>query len=371
MKTLMKSFLLTLLMVGVLHVHAQNVSTRTNEFEVDFSDPAKLVTTTIPVINWVTPVAESNYAGEAKYKIKFEIESSTPLKNISIIIKENAESVSRGMQSITPATEAEKFKSVIERNITLMDGQNVVEIVAENTDGTKTISQRTITVGTAAMADASKLDRTDYAILFTTNDYDHWPDLTNPVNDGRQIAEELRKNYNFKVEVMEGGSQNDILKKLREYAEKKYKPLDQLFIFFAGHGQFDQTFGEGFVVTKESLTNDEAKTTYLSHNRLRSIINNIPSEHIFLAMDVCFGGTFDAAIAHRGLEDATYKEATQAEMVARKLTYKTRRYLTSGGKEYVPDGRPGMNSPFARKFLEALRGRGRSEEHTSELQSQR
>jgi hypothetical protein len=42
----------------------------------------------------------------------------------------------------------------------------------------------------------------------------------------------------------------------------------------------------------------------------------------------------------------------------RKLTYKTRKYLTSGGKEYVPDGRPGMNSPFARKFLEALRGRG-------------
>jgi len=358
MKTLMKSSLLMLLISGVLHVHAQNVSTRTNEFEVDFSDPSKLVTTTIPVINWVTPVAESNYAGEAKYKIKFEIESSTPLKNISIIIKESPESASRGMQSITPATEAEKFKSVIERNITLMDGQNVVEIVAENADGTKTISQRTITVGTTAMTDASKLDRTDYAILFTTNDYDHWPDLTNPVNDGRQIADELRKNYGFKVEVMEGGSQNDILKKLREYAEKKYKPLDQVFIFFAGHGQFDQTFGEGFVVTKESLTNDEAKTTYLSHNRLRSIVNNIPSEHIFLAMDVCFGGTFDAAIAHRGLEDATYKEATQAEMVTRKLTYKTRRYLTSGGKEYVPDGRPGMNSPFARKFLEALRSRG-------------
>ena len=358
MKTLMKSSLLMLLLSGVLHVRAQNVSTRTNEFEVDFSDPTKLVTTTIPVINWVTPVAESNFAGEAKYKIKFEIESSTPLKNISIFIKENAESASRGMQSITPTTEAEKFKSVIERNITLMDGQNVVEIVAENTDGTKTISQRTITVGTTAMADASKLDRTDYAILFTTNDYDHWPDLTNPVNDGRQIAEELRKNYGFKVEVMEGGSQNDILKKLREYAEKKYKPLDQVFIFFAGHGQFDQTFGEGFVVTKESLTNDEAKTTYLSHNRLRSIVNNIPSEHIFLAMDVCFGGTFDAAIAHRGMEDATYKEATQAEMVTRKLTYKTRRYLTSGGKEYVPDGRAGMNSPFARKMLEALRGRG-------------
>ncbi|MBI1768725.1 MAG: caspase family protein [Bacteroidetes bacterium] len=349
------------LLVGIaagFNLSAQNVSTRTNEFQVDFSDPKKLANAVIPVINWITPTAESNYTGEQKYKIKFEIESSTPLKNIQITIKEAPESASRGMINIQPATEEEKHKSVIEKSITLMDGNNVVEIIAENMDGVKTVSQRTIRVGTTGLADASKLDRTDYAVLFTTNDYDHWPDLTNPVNDGRMIAEELKKNYGYKVEVVEGGTQSDILKKLREYAERKYKPLDQVFIFFAGHGQFDQTFGEGFVVTKESQANDDAKTTYLSHNRLRSIINNIPCEHIFLAMDVCFGGTFDQAIAHRGVDEEVYKEASQAEMVTRKLTYKTRRYLTSGGKEYVPDGRPGMNSPFARKLLEALRSRG-------------
>lgn len=75
-------------------------------------------------------------------------------------------------------------------------------------------------------------------------------------------------------------------------------------------------------------------------------------------MDVCFGGTFDQAVAYRGMEDEVYKEASQAEIVTRKLSFKTRRYLTSGGKEYVPDGRPGMNSPFARKLLEAFRSRG-------------
>ena len=352
---------LLVLLVGITTaggLQAQNVSTRTNEFQIDLSDPKRVANSVIPVINWITPTAESNYAGETKYKIKFEIESTSPLKNVTITIKENAESGSRGMLTIEPTTEAEKHKSVIEKNLTLMDGNNIVEIVAENADGVKTVSQRTIRVGTTAMADASTLDRSDYAILFTTNDYDNWPDLVNPVNDGRMIADELKKNYGYKVEVVEGGSQSTILKKLREYAEKKYKPLDQLFIFFAGHGQFDQTFGEGFVVTKESQLHDEAKTTYLSHNRLRSIINNIPCEHILLAMDVCFGGTFDQAIAHRGLDDEVYKEASQAEMVTRKLSYKTRRYLTSGGKEYVPDGRPGMNSPFARKMLEALRSRG-------------
>ena len=46
------------------------------------------------------------------------------------------------------------------------------------------------------------------------------------------------------------------------------------------------------------------------------------------------------------------------EYLKRKSKYKTRLYLTSGGKEYVPDGRPGQHSPFARRFIEALRNYG-------------
>ena len=53
-----------------------------------------------------------------------------------------------------------------------------------------------------------------------------------------------------------------------------------------------------------------------------------------------------------------YTEVTNEEFIQRKQKYKTRLYLTSGGKEYVPDGRPGHHSPFARKFLESLRNYG-------------
>lgn len=348
-----------LLILSITMVMAQNVSTRTNEFEVDFSDPKKLVNTTIPVINWVTPIAETNYAQENKYKIKVEVESDKPIKSITIYVKEDEAAASRGMTSMKPEA-GQELKMVVEKNLTLMEGENVLEIVAENMDGQKTISHRKIHVGTTGIADASKLDRTDYALIIATDQYDNWSDLVNPVFDSKTIAEELKKTYGYKVEVIENASQSDVLKKLREYAEKKYKPLDQLFIFFAGHGTYDQTFGEGFVVTKESQLNDEAKTTYLSHNRLRSIVNNVPCDHIFLAMDVCFGGTFDAALASsRGAgAEEVYKEQGQAEFITRKLTYKTRRFLTSGGKTYVSDGIPGKHSPFAKNFLEALRSRG-------------
>jgi hypothetical protein len=340
-------------------VTAQNVNARTNEFEVDFSDPKKSGSTTIPVINWVTPVPETNYAQESKFKIKVEIESDRPIKDITIYIKENETTASRGQTSIKPEA-GQELRFAVEKTLTLMEGENVLEVVAENVDGQKTISYRRVHIGSTGLADASKLNRTDYALIFATDQYDNWSDLVNPVFDSKTIAEELKKTYGYKTEVIENASQSEVLKKMREYAEKKYQPLDQLFIFFAGHGTYDQTFGEGFVVTKESQANDEAKTTYLSHNRLRSIINNVPCDHIFLAMDVCFGGTFDAALASsRGAgAEEVYKEQGQAEFITRKLTYKTRRFLTSGGKTYVSDGVPGKHSPFAKNFLEALRSHG-------------
>lgn len=359
MKTQTKIVLTLLLITGVLStMQAQNVSSRSSEFEVDFSDPSNLVTTTVPVINWAIPIPETSYVQDAKFKIKFQVESSSPLKNVTISIKQTLETASRGSLAVQPK-EGETLHTEIEKNLTLMDGDNVVEIIAENKEGVKTSSWRKIVVGATSLADASKLERTDYGLVFATDDYDNWSDLVNPVFDSRTIAEELKTVYKFKVEIVENATQAEILKKLREYGEKQYKPLDQLFIFFAGHGTYDQTFGEGFVVTKESMLNDEGKTTYLSHNRLRSIINNVPCEHIFLAMDVCFGGTFDAALASaRGQDDEVYREQSQAEFLTRKLTYKTRKYLTSGGKTYVSDGIKGQHSPFAKSFLAALDSQG-------------
>ena len=358
MKKKFNLLVIFLLVLCASATKAQTVTARTNEFEVDFNDPKKLITSTIPVINWVTPVPETSFVQDNKFKIRVEVESISKLRSITVSIKETLETASRGTLAIQPEGN-EQYKSVIEKSLTLMDGENLLEITAENVEGIKTISYKKVHVGSASLADATKLNRTDYALIFATDQYDNWSDLVNPVFDSRTIAEELKKTYGFKVEIVENATQSQILKKIREYGEKKYQPLDQLFIFFAGHGTYDQTFGEGFVVTKESLLNDEAKTTYLSHNRLRSIVNNIPCEHIFLAMDVCFGGTFDQALASsRGADDEVYKEQNQTEFITRKLTYKTRKFLTSGGKTYVSDGIPGKHSPFAKNFIDALRSRG-------------
>jgi hypothetical protein len=197
---------------------------------------------------------------------------------------------------------------------------------------------------------------TTYALMFATNVYDSYSDLVNPVLDARTIGMELEESNGVQSEVIVNPTLSETAAIIRDYASRSYLPEDNLMVFFAGHGIYDEVFREGYVISRDSKMDDLGKTSYLSHSNLRTMINNIDCPHIFLVMDVCFGGTFDPHLAasHRGAA-VQYADITTEEFVERKLKYKTRLYLTSGGKEYVPDGRPGFHSPFARKFIESLR----------------
>lgn len=351
-----RNSLFTFILVAcVIGAKAQNVNSRTDKFHLN---TATSVTSTVPIVTWMQPIPDISYSEQSRYRIKFVVETTTPIEGVMINVKESLQAAARGSLKVMPDA-SQKMYLVVEKTLNLMDGENIVEVVVRNAEGVETKTSRRVRVGNVAISEANRLERRDYALIFATDKYDNWSDLVNPIFDSRTIATQLEQTYGFTTDVVENPTQDEILKKLREYGEKQYKPLDQLFIFFAGHGTYDQTFGEGFVVTKESLVDDAGKTSYLSHNRLRSIINNIPAEHIFLVMDVCFGGTFDEALAsQRGADDATYREQNQNEFIARKLTLKTRRYLTSGGKTYVSDGIAGKHSPFAKNFLEALESQG-------------
>jgi len=333
---------------------AQSVGTRTSSFEMDL---ARGKDTDLPIIRWISPASESVYQSETNYNVKFDLSCTTPVKAISISLKDEIDTRSRTTQKIELDTLLNP-NSTIEFEVELELGANVIEVIAENTDGAKTTSYKTIHVGDAIHSDIRSLDRTDYALVFATDEYESWPDLVNPVFDARTIANELKNTYGFTVEVIENATQNEILRKFREYIGKEYKPLDQMFIFFAGHGTYDQTFSEGYLVPREALINDDGKTSYLSYNRLRSVVNKIPCEHIFLAMDVCFGGTFDEELGSNDQKESGFGGRVSAEMVTKRLSYKTRKFITSGEKQYVSDGIQGQHSPFARALLEALRSSG-------------
>ncbi len=194
----------------------------------------------------------------------------------------------------------------------------------------------------------------DHALLFAVNDYVYWDDLHNPISDAKMLQRDLENIYNFKTRLVENPTKADIFRVFREYAEMDYTEDSQLFIFFAGHGHFDDTFKEGHLVSRDSKLpkDDREMLSYVSHSRVREIIDRMNCKHIFLVLDTCYSGTFSRELAMRGGEDPSTMQLTEDD-ITRIFQYTTRRYLTSGGKEQVPD-----DSPFVKALLEAMRNKG-------------
>ncbi len=340
-------------------VYGQALSARTNDIHLEKTGVGGIEDNRLPVVTWLTPKMEYTNSSENTVNIKAMVSSVHGVKEMYVVVGDNAtgEEYSRKYFENSVAVHG-VFR--IDETLKLPGGSNYIELVVSNDHGSKVSSTRNVTVGMDAIVNLISIDRKDYALMFATDKYEHWDDLVNPIDDAHSIAKELREIYGFEVEIVENPTMEEVWEKLREYNERQFKPQDQLMVFFAGHGHFDDTFGEGYVVAKNSLQNDLSRSTYISHNRLRGVISNIPSEHTLLLMDVCFGGTLDPLIARaRGLKEY---EAAPWEVVARKLSYRTRKYITSGGKEYVSDGIPGQHSPFAAKLIEALKSRGGSDQ---------
>lgn len=308
-----------------------------------------------PQITWISPEEKVLNVNYSKFNIEVGISSLSQLKYVDLYQNHALIKKFNGFSNFRSDMKLE-FDEIISYEIDLLVGMNEIKLVAVNEDGEQTVSTRAIQV-----SNLLETPRKDYAILIATNEYDEWSNLVNPVFDAKTIGKELSERYGMEVEILTNANTSDIMSKLKFYAQKKYEPKDQLFVFFAGHGKYDKDFGEGYVVCKNSKIEDLGNTSLLSHSTLRTVINNIPCDHIFLTMDVCFGGTFDQSLGsgkHRGLQNDVYNELSRREFINHKLAYRTRKYITSGGNEYVPDGIAGNHSPFARKIIEALRSGG-------------
>ena len=206
----------------------------------------------------------------------------------------------------------------------------------------------------------------DVALVFATGTYDHWSPLTNPAFDADALAEELTTSYGFDVTVIHDATRTQMRDSLSAFANADVGPDGQLLVFFAGHGSYDEdNIQDGYVVASNSqpAASDTYKDSMVQYNWIRRRLASARANHVLLVLDVCFGGTFAGVLgsATDRSDASMYASLSGEELVARKLQHRTRRYITSGGKERVPDGLPGEHTPFVRSLLEALRTYGGSD----------
>jgi len=196
----------------------------------------------------------------------------------------------------------------------------------------------------------------DFALFIAIDEYDSWTDLRNPIRDAEAIAQELEKEYGFETEILRNPTEVEVFDKLYQYANMQYYDRDQLIIFFSGHGHLIRSTKEGFIIPRDaqSISDDPYGRSFMSHDRLRNIVANMPCKHLLLILDSCFSGTFDERII-KGERGPLEREGV-IKLNAEDFEHRSLLYLTAGGDEYVDDG--SSHSPFARAFLLALRSFG-------------
>jgi len=182
-----------------------------------------------------------------------------------------------------------------------------------------------------------------FALLIAIQDYqgNSISDLDQPVNDAQEIRDTLLSEYTFNNEnviLLENPSRDSIINAFDQLA-RTITDHDNLFIFFAGHGYWDEQFQQGYWLPSDAI--QDSKSAWLSNSTIRDYIRGIQSKHTLLVSDACFsGGIFKTRSA--------FNEAPSAAQELYKLP--SRKAMTSGTLTEVPD-----RSIFVSYFLKKLR----------------
>ena len=195
-------------------------------------------------------------------------------------------------------------------------------------DGKETVSQET-NINPATQS-KNELNGNSYALIIAINQCeDHsMNDLDQPIKDASKLVDVLLRKYSFKKEhvlFLRNPKKDEITKALDNYFEQ-LNANDNLFIFYAGHGYWDEKFQQGYWLAADA--NRENRGTWLSNGTIRDYIRAIPTKHTLLVADACFGGGIFKS-------RAAFSNSSMAINQLYKLP--SRKAMTSGAMSEVPD----------------------------------
>jgi hypothetical protein len=217
--------------------------------------------------------------------------------------------------------------------VSLEIGDNLITVTAtdiyDNQASESFVVRRDPTAGPVTAAAPAPGGRY-HALLIAVQDYDH-PSVNRldyPVGDAQQVGRELTSRYAFEpqnVTTLKNPDRRTILDALDQMTEK-LKPEDNLLIFYAGHGQWDEQRKQGYWLPRDATR--ERRADWISNSDLRDAIRGIKARHILLISDACFaGGIFLAREA--------FGPASSAVTELDNLPSRTA--MTSGALTTVPD----------------------------------
>jgi hypothetical protein len=144
-----------------------------------------------------------------------------------------------------------------------------------------------------AFADSIKNEAIFYGLIIAVNDYQdpRFESLERPLNDAQELYNVLTSKYTFSpenVRVIKNPLRKDIIDALEDMA-KKITQKDNLLIFYAGHGVWNENSNVGFWLPSDARM--DSKDKWFPNSALVDYLKEIKSNHILLIADACFAGS--------------------------------------------------------------------------------
>ena len=181
-----------------------------------------------------------------------------------------------------------------------------------------------------------------YALIIGVSDYiDPSLDLAFPLNDAQKLRRVLTERYTFTPEstiLLANPTRSEIINAFDELAAV-IQPQDQLLVFYAGHGYWEERFAEGYWLPRDAV--EDNRDRWIANSRIQTYVRGINSKHTLLISDACFSGSIFAS-----------RSPFSSEVKAAQRLYKlnSRKAITSGAKSEVPDNSVFME--YVLKYLE-------------------
>ncbi len=267
-------------------------------------------------INITRPSSSEFVTASDKFILQACITATAPIKKLMIYRDGSFVSGYRGNQIVRTGDCA--FQ--VEEPVALKLGYNdiKIEVFAEDDTVSKNVT-----------IEYSFYAANNYAVLIGNEKYNdpEIVDLSEPIKDAEELYNTLTKDYNFNTEnviLLKNPTKSDIIGTLH-HLRSTIQPDDNLLIFYAGHGYWDEGMGVGYWLPKDANKNNPVN--WIPNTDLTNYLGAIKTKHTLLIADACFSG---GIYKTRSAFSATYA----IEMLYQQ---NSRKAITSGYLTEVPD----------------------------------
>jgi hypothetical protein len=329
-----QSLAMVLLVLSGLYFQAgaQNAQKSSGVIKLNMKKPSPTRDETIPVdvpteqeaiyklnghesnFTWISPTLSSVRTSSNIYQIEATINSAEAIRFVNIF--NNGQFVTN---KIPPVSTIRQM--VVAEEMELGLGKNELKIEAI------TVSGKKIESSVEVVYDISSAKY--YALIIAVEEYDdpEINDLDQPLADATRFASLINEEYNFEREnitFLRNPTKADIIGTLHQM-RNVITPEDNLLIYYAGHGWWDEEMSTGYWLPKDATRANPVD--WLPNTDLTNYLNVLKSKHTLLIADACFsGGIF--------VSRAAFNNVKSVEKLY-KLT--SRKAMTSGTLKEVPD----------------------------------